>query len=59
MGYYTMTSKQLRKLTHTTIKVKNTTRDRLAKRGTKAHTYDLVIVELLDLVENNWSSISF
>jgi len=35
----------------TTIKVKNSTRDRLAKRGTKAHTYDLIIVELLDLVE--------
>ena len=35
----------------TTIKVRNTTRDRLAKRGTKAHTYDLIIVELLDAVE--------
>ncbi|NWJ57452.1 hypothetical protein HX858_06850 [Marine Group I thaumarchaeote] len=35
----------------TTIKVKNTTRDRLAKLGTKAHTYDLIIVELLDAVE--------
>ena len=35
----------------TTIKVKNTTRDRLSKRGTKAHTYDLIIVELLDAVE--------
>ena len=33
----------------TTIKVKNTTRDRLAKLGTKAHTYDLIIVELLNL----------
>jgi hypothetical protein len=33
----------------TTIKVRNTTRDRLAKLGTKAHTYDLLIVELLDL----------
>jgi len=35
----------------TTLKVKNTTRDRLAKRGTKAHTFDLIIVELLDAVE--------
>ena len=35
----------------TTLKVKNTTRDRLAKLGTKAHTYDLIIVELLDAVE--------
>jgi hypothetical protein len=35
----------------TTIKVKNTTRDRLAKLGTKAHTYDLIIVELLDSLE--------
>ncbi|MBC8503055.1 MAG: hypothetical protein H8D35_08050 [Nitrosopumilus sp.] len=35
----------------TTIKVKNSTRDRLAKRGTKAHTYDLIIVELLDIAE--------
>jgi len=35
----------------TTIKVRNTTRDRLAKRGTKAHTYDLIIVELLNAVE--------
>ncbi len=35
----------------TTIKVKNSTRDRLAKRGTKAHTYDMIIVELLDLDE--------
>jgi len=35
----------------TTLKVKNTTRDRLAKRGTKAHTFDLIIVELLNAVE--------
>ena len=37
--------------TTTTLKVKNTTRDRLAKRGTKAHTFDLIIVELLNAVE--------
>ena len=54
MGYYTMSPKELRKLTQTTIMILNTTRDRLAKRGTKAHTYDLIIVELLDLVENRW-----
>ena len=35
----------------TTIKVRNTTRDRLTKRRTKAHTYDLIIVELLNAVE--------
>jgi len=37
--------------TGTTLKVKNTTRDRLAKRGTKVQTYDMIIVELLDAVE--------
>ena len=35
----------------TTLKVKNTTRDRLAKRGTKAHTFDQIIVELLNAIE--------
>ena len=35
----------------TTLKVKNSTRDRLAKRGTKAQTYDMIIVELLDQLE--------
>jgi len=35
----------------TTLKVKNTTRDRLAKRGSKLHTYDMIIVELLNAVE--------
>jgi hypothetical protein len=35
----------------TTIKVKKQTRDRLAKLGTKAHTYDMIIVELLDQLE--------
>jgi len=35
----------------TTIKVRSTTRDRLAKLGTKAHTYDMIIVELLDQLE--------
>ena len=35
----------------TTLKVKNSTRDRLAKRGTKAQTYDMIIVELLNQVE--------
>ena len=54
-----MTSKQLRESTHTTIKIKKTTRERLAKRGTKSHTYDLVIVELLDLVENRWLNTLF
>jgi hypothetical protein len=39
----------------TTIKVKNTTRDRLAKLGTKAHTYDSIIVELLDEVAGDQS----
>jgi len=37
--------------TGTTLKVKNTTRDRLAKRGSKLHTYDMIIVELLNAVE--------
>jgi hypothetical protein len=37
--------------TGTTLKVRNTTRDRLAKRGTKVQTYDMIIVELLDAVE--------
>ena len=37
--------------TGTTLKVRNTTRDRLAKRGTKLHTYDMIIVELLNAVE--------
>jgi hypothetical protein len=36
---------------NTTIKVRSTTRDRLAKLGTKAHTYDMIIVELLDQLE--------
>ncbi len=36
---------------NTTIKVRNTTRDRLAKRGTKAHTFDQIIVELLNAIE--------
>jgi hypothetical protein len=36
---------------NTTLKVKNTTRDRLAKRGTKAHTFDQIIVELLNAIE--------
>ena len=35
----------------TTLKVRYTTRDRLAKRGTKVQTYDMIIVELLDAVE--------
>ncbi len=35
----------------TTNKVKKHTRDRLAKLGTKAHTYDMIIVELLDQLE--------
>ena len=41
---------------NTTIKVRSTTRDRLAKLGTKAHTYDMIIVELLDQleVESQW-----
>jgi hypothetical protein len=32
----------------TTIKVRNTTRDRLAKLGRKDQTYDMIIVDLLD-----------
>jgi len=36
---------------NTTIKVRSTTRDRLAKLGTKAHTYDMIIVDLLDQLE--------
>ena len=36
---------------NTPIKVRSTTRDRLAKLGTKAHTYDMIIVELLDQLE--------
>jgi len=36
---------------NTTIKVRSTTRDRLAKLGTKTHTYDMIIVELLDQLE--------
>jgi hypothetical protein len=35
----------------TTLKVRNTTRDRLARRGIKTQTYDMIIVELLDAVE--------
>ena len=35
----------------TTLKVKNSTSDRLAKRGTKAQTYDMIIVELLNQIE--------
>jgi hypothetical protein len=35
----------------TTIKVRNTTRDRLAKRGLKTQTYDMIIVELLNELE--------
>ena len=35
----------------TTLKVRYATRDRLAKRGGKLHTYDMIIVELLDAVE--------
>ena len=35
----------------TTLKVSYTTRDRLAKRGGKLHTYDMIIVELLNAVE--------
>ena len=30
------------------IKVRSTTRDRLAKLGTKAHTCDMIMVEILD-----------
>ena len=33
------------------IKVRSTTRDRLAKLGTKAHTCDMIMVELLDQLE--------
>ena len=32
----------------TTLKVRNTTRDRLAKLGRKDQTYDMIIVDLLD-----------
>ena len=35
----------------TTIKVRNTTRDRLAKLGRKDQTYDMIIVDLLDQLE--------
>lgn len=35
----------------TTIKVKNTTRDRLIKRGMKGDTYDDIIQLLLDSTE--------
>tara|TARA_R110000782_G_scaffold157582_1_gene249825 strand:+ start:575 stop:706 length:132 start_codon:yes stop_codon:yes gene_type:complete len=35
----------------TTIKVKNTTRDRLKKRGMKGDTYDDIIQLLLDSTE--------
>ncbi len=35
----------------TTIKVKNTTRDRLKKRGMKDDTYDDIIQLLLDSTE--------
>ena len=37
----------------TTLKVRNTTRDRLAKRGLKTQSYDMIIVELLNAVEVN------
>ncbi len=40
-----------RQFFHTTLKVRNTTRDRLAKRGLKTQTYDMIIVELLNAVE--------
>jgi hypothetical protein len=36
---------------NTTIKVRSTTRDRLAKLGTKAHTYHMIIIEMLDQLE--------
>ena len=42
---------QLQTVFDTTIKVRNTTRDRLAKLGRKDQTYDMIIVELLDAVE--------
>jgi len=42
---------QLQTVFDTTIKVRNTTRDRLAKLGRKDQTYDMIIVDLLDSLE--------